>query len=177
MIRATRAVAAVFALSVMLSAHAGLVDSFDVGRGANVASLQFDFENGNTWLATVRWDGTMNGFEALQLVTSSVPGGQLQFQTFSFGTFVTGIGIGGDWQYGEGDLWPVENWWHYWTAEAAGSWTASMVGASDRLLQDGSRDAWVFGSSAAPAIIPAPTALAMLVAVTLQRRRRAVRLS
>lgn len=152
--------------------HAGLMGSFDVGAGANEATLQFDFENGNTWLATVRWDGAMNGFEALQLVTSSVPGGQLQFQNFSFGKFVTGIGVGGDWQYGEGDLWPIENWWHYWTAEAAGAWSASMIGASDRLLQDGSRDAWVFGSSAAPATIPGPAGWAALGAAMLRHRRR-----
>ena len=27
--------------------------------------------------------------------------------------------MGGDYQYGEGELWPIENWWHYWTAEPA----------------------------------------------------------
>jgi len=163
--------------SCAASLHAGLMGSFDVGAGTKSATLQFDFENGNTWLATVRWEGVMNGFEALQLVTGSVPGGQLTFQSFSFGKFVTGIGVAGDWQYGEGDLWPIENWWHYWTAEAAGAWSTSMIGASDRLLQDGSRDAWVFGSSAAPAPIPAPAALALPGVAALWRRRRAVPLS
>ena len=153
------------------SVHAGLMGTFDVGSGGKAASLQLDFENGNTWLATVRWDGSLNGFQALQMVTAGVSGGQLQFQSFSFGKFVTGIGVGGDWQYGEGDLWPVENWWHYWTAESTGAWTSSMIGAEDRLLQDGSRDAWVFGSGAEPATVPAAGA-AWLAGLWCTRGRR-----
>ena len=154
------------------SVRAGLVGTFDVGSGSKAATLQFDFENGNSWLATVRWDGSLNGFQALQMVTSGVAGGQLQFQTFSFGKFVTGIGVGSDWQYGEGDLWPVENWWHYWTAEQGGDWTSSMIGAEDRMLQDGSRDGWVFGSSAAPAAVPAPGAAALAGLWIMRGRRR-----
>ncbi|NBX24747.1 MAG: hypothetical protein EBQ99_01630 [Planctomycetes bacterium] len=171
MISRFRIAGAACAVSACLSASAALVGSFDVGSGAKTATLQFDFENGNTWLATVRWDGSLNGFQALQMITGGVPGGQLQFQSFSFGKFVTGIGVGSDWQYGEGDLWPVENWWHYWTAEPATDWTSSMIGAEDRVLQDGSRDAWVFGSSAAPAVIPGPGA-AVLAGLWCARGRR-----
>ena len=166
-----------FALSVMLSlalpmaAQAALVGTYTVGTGSNSATLQFDFENGNTHLATVRWDGALNGFAALQMVTAGVAGGQLDFQTFSFGKFVTGIGLGADYQYGEGDLWPVENWWHYWTAEGTAAFADSMIGAADRQLADGSRDAWVFGSSAAPAAVPAPGAIVLACAAFARRRR------
>jgi hypothetical protein len=152
-------------------ASAGVVATYDLGSGAKSATLQFDFENGNTHLATVHWNGALNGFAALQMVTASVAGGQLDFQTFSFGKFVTGIGLGADYQYGEGDLWPVENWWHYWTAEGAGAFNDSMIGAADRQLADGSRDAWVFGSSAAPAAVPAPGAVALVCAAFVRRRR------
>ena len=170
MIRPLMSVAASLALSAV--AHAALVGTYSVGEGAKSATLQFDFENGNSHLATVRWDGSLNGFDALQMVASAVPGGQLDFQSFSFGKFVTGIGVGGDYQYGEGDLWPVENWWHYWTAEGSSAFTEAMFGASDRTLADGSRDAWVFGSANAPAVVPAPGAALALVALGARRRRR-----
>ncbi len=161
----------IVSLSLAATASAALVGTYDVGSGANSATLQFDFENGHTHLATVRWDGSMDGFAALQLVAAAAPGGQLDFQSFSFGKFVTGIGVGGDYQYGEGDLWPVENWWHYWTAEGAGGFTEAMFGASDRTLVDGSRDAWVFGSAAAPAPVPVPGAAVVLAALAARRRR------
>jgi hypothetical protein len=151
---------------------AGLVATYDVGSGSNSATIQFDFENGNTHVATLRWDGVLNGFEALQMVTGGVSGGRLDYLSFSFGKFVTGIGLGADYQYGEGELWPIENYWHYWTAEGDGAFEAAMFGAADRTLQDGSRDAWVFGSSAAPAAIPAPGALGLLVLGGSLRRRR-----
>lgn len=153
-------------------ADAGVVATYDLGAGSKAATLQFDFENGNTHLATVRWNGSLTGFAALQIVAAAVPGGQLQYQTFSFGKFVTGIGLGTDYQYGEGDLWPIENWWHYWSAEGSSAFTESMIGAADRVLADGSRDAWVFGASTAPAAIPAPGVIAMAALAGLSARRR-----
>jgi hypothetical protein len=153
-------------------AMAGLVATHDIGSGSKSATIQFDFENGNSHVATLRWDGALNGFEALQMVTSGVSGGRLDFLSFSFGKFVTGIGLGADYQYGEGELWPIENYWHYWTAEGTGTFEAAMFGAADRTLQDGSRDAWVFGSSAAPALIPGPGALGLAALAGFARRRR-----
>jgi hypothetical protein len=101
-----------------------------------------------------------------------VAGAQLQYQSFSFGQFVTGIGVGTDFQYGEGDLWPVENYWHYWT-EANGEWQMAMFGAGDRTLVDGSADAWVFGSSAAPQAVPGPgVVVALMLAARARRGRR-----
>ena len=150
---------------------AGLVSSQTIGTGASAATLQFDFENGNTHLVTVRFDGALTGFGALERVATEATGGQLDFLSFSFGKFVTGIGVGGDYQYGEGELWPIENSWHYWTAEGAAAFTESWTGAADRALVDGSRDAWVFGSAAAPAAVPAPGALSLVFAATLRRRR------
>ncbi|MFM7807116.1 MAG: hypothetical protein ACKPEA_04195 [Planctomycetota bacterium] len=163
--------AATAACVAISSAHAGLVSSQTIGTGASAATLQFDFENGNTHLVTVRFDGVLTGFGALERVATQATGGQLDFLSFSFGKFVTGIGVGGDCQYGEGELWPIENYWHYWTAEGAAPLAESWTGAADRVLQDGSRDAWVFGSSAAPAAVPAPGALSLAIALAARRRR------
>jgi len=159
-------------LSATSSAFGGLISSQSIGSGVKSATLQFDFENGNAHLVTLRWNGDLNGFQALQMVAAQVNGAQLDYQSFSFGNFVTGIGIGGDYQYGEGDLWPIENYWHYWNAEGTGAWTESMVGADARMLSDGSRDAWVFGSSVMPQAAPAPSVLTLLAGAGLCARRR-----
>jgi len=159
-------------LSATGSASAALISSQSIGSGVKSATLQFDFENGNAHLVTLRWNGDLNGFQALEMVAAQVNGAQLDYQSFSFGNFVTGVGIGGDYQYGEGDLWPVENYWHYWNAEGTGAWTESMVGADSRMLSDGSRDAWVFGSSVMPQAVPMPGAMALLAGAGLCARRR-----
>ncbi|MEY4770002.1 MAG: hypothetical protein RIQ40_742, partial [Planctomycetota bacterium] len=83
-------------LSATSSAFGGLISSQSIGSGVKSATLQFDFENGNAHLVTLRWNGDLNGFQALQMVAAQVNGAQLDYQSFSFGNFVTGIGIGGD---------------------------------------------------------------------------------
>jgi len=59
-----------------------------------------------------------------------------------------------------------------------GQWELAMFGASDRALADGSADAWVFGSSAAPQAVPTPGALAQVAVACVWhrfRRRRPAR--
>lgn len=165
--------AAVAAAIVLSSPHAfaGIVATFDVGTGASTSTIQVDFSNGNGYLVNLSWTGSMDGFEAMQAVTAAVAGAQLQYDAYPFGNFVTGIGIGADYEYGTGDLWPIENYWHYWT-EVDGQWEMAMFGASDRTLTDGSKDAWVFGSSVAPQAVPAPGAIAVLAMAAVARRRR-----
>ena len=166
--------AAVAAALVLASSHAlaGIVATYDVGTGTSVSTVQVDFSNGNGYLINLSWTGTMNGFEAMQAIAAAIPGAQLQYDVYPFGSFVTGIGLGADYEYGNGDLWPVENYWHYWT-EVNGQWELAMFGASDRLLVDGSKDAWVFGSGAVPQAVPAPGAAAVaLLAFARSRRRR-----
>lgn len=164
-------VAAFAAASLTLShAVAGIVATYDVGAGLYASTIQVDFENGNGYVFTLRWTEPTDGFAALQQAIAGVAGAQLQYQSFSFGEFVTGIGVGSDFQYGEGDLWPVENYWHYWT-EVSGEWQMAMFGASDRTLVDGSADAWVFGSSAAPQAVPGPGAAVALALLRRGRRR------
>ena len=152
------------------SSSAAIIASYSVGSGSSTSSVQIDFSTGNGYLFTVRWDEPMNGYQLLQYIDSQLETVSHTAQVFSFGAFVTGIGVGADTEYGEGDLWPIENYWHYWTKDS-GSWQQAMVGASDRTIFDGSFDAWVFGSSVAPQAVPAPGALALL-AIGLRSRRR-----
>lgn len=169
--RTLSAAATVAAIVIIQSkAFAGIVANYQIGTGVNTSTIQVDFTNGNAYEVTLRWDAPMNGFAALQLATSSISGASLAYDTFSFGSFVTGIGLGADYEYGSGDLWPVENYWHYWT-QVDGTWEMAMFGASDRILGNGSADAWVFGSSIAPQTVPAP-GVALFALAMLHRRRR-----
>jgi len=152
------------------SSSAAIIASYSVGSGSSTSSVQIDFPNGNGYLFTVRWDEPMNGYQLLQSIDSQLETVSHTAQVFSFGAFVTGIGVGADTEYGEGDQWPVENYWHYWTQDS-GTWQQAMVGASDRTIFNGSFDAWVFGSSVAPQAVPAPGALALLVLGMRSRRR------
>jgi hypothetical protein len=152
------------------SSSAAIIASYSVGSGSSTSSVQIDFSNGNGYLFTVRWDEPMNGYQLLQYIDSQLETVSHTAQVFSFGAFVTGIGVGADTEYGEGDQWPVENYWHYWTQDS-GTWQQAMVGASDRTIFNGSFDAWVFGSSVAPQAVPAPGALALLVLGMRSRRR------
>jgi hypothetical protein len=152
------------------SSSAAIIASYSVGSGSSTSSVQIDFSNGNGYLFTVRWDEPMNGYQLLQYIDSQLETVSHTAQVFSFGAFVTGIGVGADTAYGEGDQWPIENYWHYWTQDS-GSWQQAMVGASDRTIFNGSFDAWVFGSSVAPQAVPAPGALALLVLGMRSRRR------
>lgn len=152
------------------SSSAAIISTFTIGSGSSTSSVQIDFGNGNGYLFNVSWDQPMNGYQLLQFIDAELASVSHTAQVFSFGVFVTGIGVGADNDYGEGDLWPIENYWHYWTKDS-GSWEQAMVGASDRTIFDGSFDAWVFGSSVAPQAVPAPGALALL-ALGLRSRRR-----
>ena len=172
--------AAVVAIVISSShAFAGIVASYDVGVGQNVSTFQVDFSNGNGYLVNVRWDSAengFNGFDATRRMSLGIVGSTLDYQLFPFGAFVTGIGIGTDYEYGEGDLWPkVENYWHYWV-KTGGAWEQAGFGPSDDVLTNGAEVAWVFGSPAAPQAVPAPGAAAEIgvacVWHRLRRRRR-----
>ena len=169
----TVSAAAAFAAIAISSSHAfaGIVASYDVGTGASTSTIQVDFTNGNAYQVTLRWDTAMNGFDALQSATSAITGAALAYDAYPFGNFVTGIGFDADYEYGNGDLWPIENYWHYWT-EVNGQWEMAMFGASDRMLVDGSKDAWVFGSSDVPQAVPAPGAAQIGVVCMWHRFRR-----
>ena len=125
--RIRNAVASLFIGSVLLSttAHADLVNRWSVGTGDALASIQFDFSDGDTY------------------------------------------------EYGDGSEPPYVNYWHYWTRESSSSdWESSMIGFGSRILSDGAEDAWVFGSNAAPSVVPLPGTLALFAGGLMLRRRR-----
>jgi len=152
------------------SSFAAIVGTYSIGSGSSTSSVQIDFANGNGYVFNVSWDQAMNGYQLLQTIDTAFSSVTHSAEVYSFGVFVTGIGVGDDHDFGTGDQWPVENYWHYWTQDT-GSWEQAMVGASDRTIFNGSFDAWVFGSSVTPQSVPAPGAFA-LVALGLRSRRR-----
>ena len=153
--------------------RADLVDTFQVGEGSATAEIQFDFSNGNSYLYILQWEGNLTGRDVFDAILQDQPGYfDFTIQQYDWGDFLTGIQIGDDTDSGDGSTPPYLNYWHYWTAETTNPWEMSMIGFSDRILLDGSRDAWVFGSDAMPATIPAPAAGVVLCTLRSRRRRR-----
>ena len=169
---ATRGAAAIASVVVCTSVHAAIVDTFTVGFGDKSASIQIDFENGNGYLINYSWSASAHSsWDAMLAVDAALPNMSMQYDTYSFGVFLTGVTIGADTNYGQGDVEPYENYWHLWTKDSA-QWEQAMFGASDRNLVNGASDAWVFGSSTVPQNIPAPGAAVVFMASALVARRR-----
>ena len=141
----------------------GIISTHEIGSGTHSASIQIDQQDGDGYLFTVHWDAVgYTSWDALIDIDESMTSVSLQYDTFSWGVFLTGITIDGDTDFGVGDQWPIENYWHFWVRDS-GAWEQASFGASDRVLFDGAQDAWVFGSGAMPQAVPAPAALALMV--------------
>jgi hypothetical protein len=151
-------------------ARADIVHSYSLGTGDSVSTVQIDFSNGNGYVVELRYDGELSGFGALQWMAAEIPAFTLHTETFPWGQLVAGMGFGSDYEYGVGDLWPVQNYWHYWVVNDAWEWAWSPEGASDRMLHHGSADAWVFGSDVPPQTVPGAPVFAL--ALLAPRRRR-----
>ncbi|MSQ91150.1 MAG: hypothetical protein EXS01_07145 [Phycisphaerales bacterium] len=169
--------AAVLVLST--TANAAIIGSFSVGAGANSASIQIDQEDGDGYLFTVSWDAAgYTSWDALLEIDSSLDSFAMTYDTYSWGVFLTGLTIDGDTDFGTGDLWPLENYWHFWVKDS-GAWDQAAFGASDRPLFHGASDAWTFGSPTPPQGVPAPGALALSLSLlpVFRGRRRSDRTS
>ena len=156
----------VSALALVLSTttHAAIIDTYSIGTGANFASIQIDQEDGDGYLFNVHWDSAnYTSWDALVDIDSEVDALSMTYDTYSWGIFLTGISIDGDLDYGTGDQWPIENFWHFWI-HGTGAWEMAMTGATDSVLVDGARDAWVFGSAIPPQSVPAPGSIAITLA-------------
>ena len=163
-------------VSPTIAAHADLVQTWEIGEGQSSAMIQFDFLAGNTYMVEVAFDDAISGQEALDLIVADSNEAGFDFNydviTYSFGDFLVGIALDGDGDYGDGSSPPYIDYWHYWTQEGDANWTESMVGFSDRILTDGAADGWVFGTTDAPAQIPAPATLALAIPALFGSRRR-----
>jgi hypothetical protein len=169
------------ALVVMLSASlfagradGGLVASFEVGTGSSISQLQFDFENGNSYLYVVHWEGTTTGRDLLDIVSEAQPGYFVaEIASFSFGDVLFSQKIGADLNAGFGTPPDFYDFWHYWTREsAAATWESSLVGFGDRVMTDGCWDGWVFGNHDAPATVPAAGGMVIFATMLRGSRRR-----
>ena len=178
MSRIRNAVSSLFIGSVLLAttAHADLVNRWSVGTGDALASIQFDFSDGDTYVFDVSFvdDGSFSGQDAIELLGSS---SEFSFEydliNYTFGDFLVGVGIEDSYEFGDGSEPPYVNYWHYWTRESSSiDWESSMIGFGSRILSDGAEDAWVFGSNATPSVVPLPGTLALFAGGLMLRRRR-----
>lgn len=157
-------------------AQAELVDRWEVGTGDQTASLQFDFLSGDTFVFDVSWTGDLTGRAAFDIIAADDTGRfdfSFDYIAYSFGDFLTTVEIDGAFDSGTGTPPDYIDVWSYWTSDSpSGAWTSSFIGFSDRVLVDGARDAWVFGTGAEPAVIPAPGFVSAALVAGLMRRRR-----
>jgi hypothetical protein len=163
-----------------------------------------------------RWTGTATGLQMINAVVAADPRLYGHQGVFSFGTVFFGLGYdvdgdgfgvspalafdGGGLAVGSApandnraptdaddhyrDGWST-GYWSYWTGDGT-SWTASMIGAADRILTNGTYDGWSFAPGfvdTAPAdpvaAVPEPTSAIMVLVgaaglLVLRRRRRGV---
>ena len=155
--------------------QAELVETYEIGQGDAMAHIQFDFMVGRSYLYKVRWDGLeMTGRDVFDLIDAAQPDNfDFTYISYSFGDFLTSVTIDDDFHAGDGSEPPdYNNYWQYWNRTAGESWQSSMIGFSDRILEDGSWDGWVFGVTDAPRAIPAPATIGVVGAVFASRRRR-----
>jgi hypothetical protein len=124
---------------------------FWVGTGENRAALVIDWNDGvnpDSLVWGYRWDETATGTDMIQAIDAADSRFTVNGSVGQYGLFVDGI------RYDFGntqihDQATTPDWsmtWSYWvsTIENSSSWTSSWVGASDRVLVDGSCDGWSF---------------------------------
>ncbi|MBM4102256.1 MAG: hypothetical protein FJ256_08375, partial [Phycisphaerae bacterium] len=100
--------AAIIAAVSASAADAALVATFDVGAGNNQATIQIDQDDGDTYLYSFHFASeSISSWDALLAIDAELDSFSLEYQTYSFGVFLTGITIDGDRDYGTGDLWPI----------------------------------------------------------------------
>ena len=155
-------ISAVLMCSLTLAAVAGSTASpIPVGSGANTSMVSIEFSDGNLFDFAVSYDGTATGEDLLVRMQDET---DFEFtgQFFDFGSgpklFVFGMNFAGssDGENGNFDTSPV----YYKKSRVEEPWSLSSVGASDRVVFDGSVDGWTFTES----VIPEPGAFWMLVA-------------
>lgn len=159
------------------SARAELAGRWAIGEGDSLATIQFDFQDGDTYLFDVSFSGdSFTGQDVFVLLDAEDSLFDFDYEviSYSFGDFLTGVGIEDSYDYGDGSEAPdYVNYWHYWTRDSSDlEWSSSMIGFGSRILTDGAEDAWVFGSNAAPSLVPVPGTVAMLAGGLILRRRR-----
>lgn len=151
-----------FCLIVILAITSSAVIAMpiEVGTGSNCAGLYIEWSDGYITEFIVSFEEpNVTGLELFDIVESETELTTIRGD-FGFGIFIDGITYDGHSNTGFGG---GENWWHYWTKESVeSSWAYSWVGVSDRILETGDCDGWVYGHSVAPASGPTQEMMAVL---------------
>ncbi|MFP4054214.1 MAG: PEP-CTERM sorting domain-containing protein [Phycisphaerae bacterium] len=125
-------------------------DVTTVGTGNKTASLFVQFEDRSFHEFQYRFDGSITGEDLLTELDARTDLA-VQLQDYGFGYFVNAMSYQG---HSNGLYRGGEDWWHYWNRPAGGEWSASWVGISDRVLDDGDADGFVYGYADAPGALP-----------------------
>lgn len=175
------------------SARAVLLPGYAAGVGANTSQLvvDFGFIGGDAYLFEYHYDGSATA-EQMLLALDAAGDLTVHHQYFTFGgppsIYIDGFSFAGhsavpSFEGANGES------WSYWVRDPGVNtftyWTTPVVGATDRLLVDGSIDGWSLnvsefntkGLSATylpPTTIPEPagTMVFVLAGIAFTRRRR-----
>lgn len=145
----------------------------EVGSGQNQAGLFIMWSDGYSVEFNVNFNGNTTGLDLLETVDDELAD-NFAVTTTDWGWGITIDGI----EYVD-DLGAIhfnpgyidgENWWHYWNKNAGQSeWTMSWVGCSERLVDNGDYDGWVYGFDTIPELA---TILLFGSGIILLRRRK-----
>ena len=155
-----RKVIALGATLLLLASCGAMATLVPIGTGDSQADLYVEFADGANYTFEVSFNGPMSGmglFDAVEAATDLTT-----VRVFD-AAFIDGVTYDGHSNIGFGG---GENWWHYWIKEPGGDWTMSFISATDRVVVDGTADAWIYGRDSAPVPEPA-TALSALMAAGL----------
>jgi len=171
-------------LLITLSALASLSSAFDfadikfwAGNGSKQSALVIDFADngGSAYAWGFRYDGALSGLDMIRAVDAADSSLAFDIVSYSFGDAVNGISYGSLSKAG----FVAGSYWSYWNGITATNWISSNVGASDRVLSDGSWDGWSWGDGATTpranvvAAVPEPSSLLVLgLGLAFFRRRR-----
>ena len=156
----------VFVVLFVLSAGIfAIATPIEVGSGDNTAGLYIEWKDG--FSADFAVSFSADSVTGLELLGIAADNSDLDIVTISsvWGEYLDGMSYQGHDNSGFGG---GEDWWHYWINDGGEDWISALVGASTRLVQNGSADGWVYGTDT----IPEPATIGLLGLGGLLLRKR-----
>lgn len=158
---------------LFLASSSAIAEKFTVGTGQNSAGLYIEWSDGYIAEFAVRFESvSITGLNLFDMVEASLG---LTTVRLNYGTsvFIDGISFNGHSNIGYGG---GENWWHQWIKNGDGNWEWGS-GVSERILNNGDSDGWIYGRAGEPVPEPLSVALFGLSGLILSRCRRQRRIS